>query len=133
MADLPPAVQALLGTYAGYTFDEANLDELCDGTATIDVSLESITSNDDSSLELVFDMNGNLHYTVTEVIAADLPAAVSASIANNYAGYAVDGDVKKLTLSNGSAQYEVDLKIAGPGDLSVTFAADGTVLCEEQN
>jgi hypothetical protein len=131
--DLPAAVQALLGNYPGYSFDEAGLDTLCDGTAVLEVSLESSNSNDDSNLELVFDINGNLLYTATEITAADLPAAVTASIAANYAAYTVDGDAKQLTLANGSIQYEVDLKIAGPGDLSVTFAADGTVVCEEED
>lgn len=131
--DLPAAVQALLGNYAGYSFNEADLDTLCEGTATLDVSLESTNNNDDSSLELIFDQSGNLLYTATEINAADLPAAVTASIAANYPGYSLDNDLKKRTLPDGSMQYEVDLKIAGPNDLSVTFAVDGTVLCEEGN
>lgn len=124
---LPPVIQNYLNTnYSGAEIEESEMDTLCTGTAVYEVEVEV---SDDNEIELTFDTEGNLLFTETEIASSQLPAAVTASVSANYAGYAIE-EAAKLELSSGGNQYELELK-KGASLLEVLFAADGTKICEE--
>lgn len=124
---LPAVIQNYLNShYSGYEIEESELDSLCTGTAVYDVELEG---DNDHEVELTFDTEGNLLFTENDIASGSLPAAVTAGVTANYAGYTIE-EAAKLDLAGGGNQYEVELK-SGQTHLEVLFAADGTVICEE--
>ena len=126
---LPQAIQDYLdANYANAEIEESEQDTLCDGTDVYEVELEVA---DDEEVELTFDNEGNLLFTETEIKTADLPAAVTAAIASNYAGFTAK-EAGQLATPDGSSQYEVELK-NGQTQLEVLFVADGTVICEQED
>ena len=63
-----------------------------------------------------------------EITAADLPQAITAVIASNYAGYKVDS-VEKTTM-DGSTTYDVELEKGWNDEKDVVFNESGKVLSE---
>lgn len=129
LADLPMAVQDYINAnFADYTFESGGQDTLCTGEQVLEVDLEK--GNDE--VHLIFDLSGNLLYTVTSILSADLPAAITESIAANYANYTTDDEAYQMELADGTLEYQVDLtNTTDNTELDVTFGADGTVICEE--
>lgn len=124
---LPPVIQTYLDTnYPGAEIEESEMGTLCTGAAVYEVEVEV---SDDHEIGLVFDTEGNLLFTETDIASNQLPAEVTASVSANYAGYAIE-EAAKLELSGGGNQYEVELK-KGASRLEALFAADGTKICEE--
>ena len=113
--------------YPGYELEGSENDTLCNGKPVVDVEIEP---SEDQELELVFDTEGTLLYTETDIKTADLPAAVKASIAGAFAGYATK-EAARLTLPAGGTQYEAGLK-KGSTRLEVIFEAEGTVVCQKE-
>ena len=126
---LPDYVQTYLATnYADYEIEEAKADSLCDGTQVFEVELED---SDDNEIELVFDNEENLLFTEVEINTSALPAAITNSIATNYANYTTE-EADRLDMADGTTRFEVELK-NGQSKIEVLFEADGTVICEEED
>jgi len=127
VGDLPPAVKIYVETnYPGYTIDEAEQETDCAGAKVYDVEIEQ---GEDNDLELTFDESGNFLYSETEIGTGELPAAVTNSIASNYAGYSTD-EADKLNMADGSTRFAVELE-KGKTDKEVLFDSEGTVICEQ--
>jgi uncharacterized membrane protein YkoI len=125
--ELPDNITTYLqANYNGYELEEAEMDSLCTGSKVYEVEIEV---NDDEEIELIFDTEGSLLFTESEINSDQLPAAVSNSIKANYSTYSVE-EVSQLTAPSGDILYEVEVK-NGSGVLSVMVKADGTVLCQE--
>jgi len=77
-----------------------------------------------------FDQAGKWLVTETEIKKADLPQAVQASIAKEFAGYKVE-EAEKVETANDGIQYEVALE-KGESNYEVLLSADGKVLKKEE-
>lgn len=77
-----------------------------------------------------FDQAGKWLVTETEIKKADLPQAVQAAIAKEFAGYKVE-EAEKVETVNDGMQYEVALE-KGESNYEVLFSADGKVLKKEE-
>lgn len=127
LADLPAAIKTYVeANYPGYTIDEAEQETDCSGATVYDVEIEQ---GEDIESELTFDSEGNFLYSESEITVADLPASVTNSLANNYAGFTTE-EADKLTLADGSTRYEVELE-KGSIEKEVLFDTEGTVICEQ--
>ena len=127
---LPVAVKTYISTnYAGYTIDEAQKDTLCNGTAGIEVELEKRNADD---LTLFFSNENVFILKEEEIKYSALPTAVQTFIATNYPNYNLPKDADKITLSNGTVQYEIDIKEKTTKvEKEVITNADGTLkICE---
>lgn len=130
---LPQLIQDFLAAnYAGLTFEEAEQDTLCDGTATFLIQLQDANQQ---ALELVIGLNGQLLYTVTTISLADLPSAIKDAVAAAYPNHTLEDDADLLTSPNGAVQYQLELEPATNAgqetDLMVLLATDGSILCEQ--
>jgi uncharacterized membrane protein YkoI len=126
---LPASIQNYLNAnYPGAEIEESEMDTLCTGTAVYEVEVEV---SDDNEIGLTFDTEGNMLFSENEIKVSDLPAAVSAGISANFAGYST-AEAEKLSMADGSFQYEAELKKNGQPTLEVLFATDGTVICQEE-
>ncbi len=127
--DLPVSIKNYLSAnHPNAEIEESEQGTLCTGVSVYEVELEVA---DDEEIDLTFDVDGNLLFTESEISVSEIPAAVSTSIANNYAGYSVK-EAERLDLANDTAQYEIELK-NGSTTLEVLFDASGEVICEEQD
>ena len=77
-----------------------------------------------------FDVTGKWLETETEIKESDLPKAVSASVAKNFAGFKISEVAKTETLDKGLI-YEMDLKKDKEG-FEVQFSPKGDVLKKTQ-
>lgn len=75
--------------------------------------------------EAWYDASGTLLRHEEEIADSDLPAAVQASIAKEFAGHKID-DAERITI-NGVVSYSVELKGAGP-EWDVAYDGKGTQL-----
>lgn len=126
--EVPAAIQTFIdNNFAGFTVDEAEIEMLCDGTEVIEVEIEN---TDNEEMELVFDIENNLLYSETDIEIADLPATITTTLANDYAAFEVK-EAERLDFTDETTQFEVEIK-DGSTKLEVLFAADGTVICEEE-
>ena len=124
---LPATVQTYLDTnYPKAEIEESEQEKLCTGATVYEVKLEV---EEDKTKDLTFSAEGVLLFTESEMAASALPAAVTASIAANYANYSTE-EAEVLDMADGSKQYEVELK-NGTQTVDVLFLADGTKVCEE--
>ena len=129
MIDLPTIVDNYLNTnYPDYEVDESELETDCKGAEVYEVELEG---PGDDEIELTFDSEGNFLYAETEIGIDELPAAVSSSISSNYPDYSIE-EAEQLDMFDDTVRYEVELK-SGSSTLEVIFAADGTVICEQED
>jgi hypothetical protein len=76
----------------------------------------------------VFDAKGNLIETETEIKESDLPQAVKATIAKDFAGYKID-EIEKATNAKGATTYEMEAT-KGKDELEISFDASGKLLAK---
>ncbi len=108
IATLPAAITTYISTnYADYKIDEAQKDTLCNGTAGIEVELEKKNSDD---ITLFFSNENTFILKEEEIKYSALPTAVQTFFSTNYPNYNLPKDADKITLANGTVQYEVDIK-----------------------
>lgn len=81
--------------------------------------------------EVWYDATGKLLRHEEEISTSDLPAAVTAAIAKEFAGYRVD-DAERVTV-DGVATYVVELKMSGQPEWKVGYSADGKQLQKAQD
>ncbi len=127
---LPAAVVSYINTnYASYTIDEAQKDTLCNGTVGIEVALEKKSADD---IELFFNNENAYILKEEEIKYSALPANVQAFFSTNYPNYKLPKDAEKITLANGTVQYEVDLEEKTTKiEKEVATNADGSAkICE---
>ncbi|OIN56408.1 PepSY-like domain-containing protein [Arsenicibacter rosenii] len=122
ITNLPSAITSYISAnYAGATINMAVKDDNRGYLVMITVNdtKKTLLFNTDGTFnqELVKVLRGKL----TEVAAADLPAAITTYITTNYAGATVK---KAGKLSDG--QYVVSIKPASGNPVDLLFAADGT-------
>ena len=65
-----------------------------------------------------------------EIVARDLPAAVTAGINSEFAGYSVD-DTERITVG-GVLSYVVELELKGQPDWKVAYDANGKQLQKQE-
>lgn len=124
--DLPEVIIAYLdANYSDYELEEAELETLCTGEEVYEVEIE--LENDDE-IELTFDMEGSLLFTEIEIEVDQLPADVLSRISTSYPNVEIE-EAEQLNLFDDSIRYEVELE----NDIEVLIAADGAVICEEQD
>jgi len=127
MIELSANIKNFISThYGSYEIEASEQDTLCNGATVYEVELEG---SNDAEIDLVFDTEGNLLYTETEINKNQLPAAVTSGIQTKYAGYSIQ-EVSRLEGTDNAVRYEVELK-HGSGKLEALFAEDGTFVCEE--
>lgn len=127
--EVPAAIQDFItNNFAGFTIDEAETETLCDGTEVIEIEIEN---EEDDEMELVFDLENNLLYSEVEIEVADLPTAITTTLANDYPTFEIK-EAARLDWADDTMQFEVEIK-DGSTKLEVLFAADGTVICEEED
>ncbi len=128
MVELPSVIKDYINqNYGGYKIEASELDTLCTGAIVYDVELEG---KRDKEIVLVFDTEGNLLYTEAEIKVNELPAAIQSSISNAYAGYELK-EAERLDLTDGSKQYEVEIK-NNQTTMEVLLTANGTVICAQE-
>ena len=105
---LPAAIVTYINTnYAGYTIDEAQKDTLCNGMAGVGIALEKKNAED---VELFFSSENAYILKEEEINYSALPTNVQAFFSTNYPNYNLPKEAEKITLANGTVQFEVDLK-----------------------
>ena len=130
IATLPAAITTYISTnYADYKIDEAQKDTLCNGTAGIEVELEKRNADD---VTLFFSNENTFILKEEEVKYNTLPTAVQTFFSSNYPNYNLPKDADKITLANGTIQYEIDIKEKTTKvEKEVITNADGTLkICE---
>jgi hypothetical protein len=124
---LPAAISAYVAAnYTGFVLKHAHLDSLCALGSTISVVAASSTAH----VRLFFSTSGSYLGKVEKIDAATLPAAITAAISSNYAGYTAGNKALLLTLQNGTLQYGIRLT-NGTLRKRVLFSSTGTVICEK--
>jgi len=76
----------------------------------------------------VFDAKGNLIETETEIKESELPTAIKATIAKDFAGYKID-EIEKATGAKGATTYEMEAA-KGKDKLEISFEASGKLLAK---
>jgi hypothetical protein len=112
--------------YSGYTLIHAEVDTICQGAVT-EVLVCTTTTE---PVKLVFDASGVFLFKAERIHYADVPTEVSAAVTANYSTYTSKKRAEKLTLADGSLQYEVFMSLTST-HITVTFNADGTVACDK--
>ncbi|MBK9765162.1 MAG: PepSY-like domain-containing protein [Flavobacteriales bacterium] len=80
--------------------------------------------------EAWYDATGQMLRHEEEIGASDLPAAVTAGINSEFAGYSVD-DTERITVG-GVLSYVVELELKGQPDWKVAYDANGKQLQKQQ-
>ena len=127
---LPDAIKNYIATnYGGYTIDEAQRDTLCNGMTGIEVELEKRGA---AEIALFFNTENAFIQKEEEINYRDLPSSVKAFISTNFNNYNTDDEADKITLANGTIQYEVELKEKTTKvEKDVVINSDGTLkICE---
>ncbi|MFM9948547.1 MAG: PepSY-like domain-containing protein [Saprospiraceae bacterium] len=127
LSDLPEFVQSYIQqNHPGAEIEEVETDTLCTGEAVLEVEIEV---SEDVESELVFSAEGTLLFTASEIQTNELPAAVTSAIASQFAGHTTK-EAERLDLSDGSVQYEVELKNSSQ-TIEALFSADGELICSQ--
>lgn len=77
----------------------------------------------------LFDAKGTLLETETEIKESELPQAVKATLAKDFAGYKLD-EIEKATDMKGTVTYEMEVA-KGKDKLEISFDANGKLLGKE--
>ena len=77
----------------------------------------------------LFDSNGNLLETEVEIEESELPQAVKATIAKDFAGFELD-EIEKATDAKGIVFYEMEAE-KGKEEFEISFDANGKLLKKE--
>lgn len=125
--NLPTAVSDFIATnYGGYIVTSVEQEDICDDQQMYEVELEDGPGPD---VELYFDLNWELQFTLTEIGVSELPEMVRNAIASSYAEYTIDEDkVERLDFVSGELRYAVELE-SDDDDLEIIFNADGSLYC----
>lgn len=127
--DVPEDVRDFISTsYPGYEIRSAETEDICDDQLVYEVELEHGPGPD---IDLYFTTDWVFLLTATDITPADLPAAVMATITNDFADYSINPeDVERFDYPDGTVEYEVELVHSTSGDDDdAIFAADGTLIC----
>ena len=125
---LPASILNYLATnYAGYTPKHAETDTLCSVGAVYEVALFKDSTD---RVKLFFDSSGVFLMKGSRVNYVAAPQAVRDFVTATYAGFTPRSRAVKLTLADGSVQYEVFLK-NGSTRKKVFIKEDGTLICEQ--
>jgi hypothetical protein len=81
------------------------------------------------STSALVDQKGNLLETETEIKESELPQAVKATIAKDFAGYKL-GEIEKATDAKGVTAFEMEAA-KGKEKLEISFDATGKLLTKE--
>ncbi|NOX87589.1 MAG: hypothetical protein GXO77_01080 [Calditrichaeota bacterium] len=79
----------------------------------------------DAEMSVIFDIKGNVLETETEMEEEDLPAAVKAGLARDFAGYDIEEAAK--IVKNGNVTYEAQVE-KGETGLDAIYSADGNLI-----
>ena len=77
----------------------------------------------------LFDAAGKFIESETEIEEAELPQAVKATIAKDFAGYKLD-EIEKATDAKGISTYEMEA-VKGKDKLEISFDANGKLLSKK--
>ena len=77
----------------------------------------------------LFDQNGGLLVTETEIKTTDLPASVIQALKTQFAGFKIE-EVEKVVFQDGTIAYELAIE-KGEQSLEVQFNSEGKVLKQE--
>lgn len=125
--DLPMDVLDFINSnYDGYEVEEAEEEELCNGTEVYEVELEDGPGPD---LELYFDLDWEFLFAASEMEVADLPASVISTLETAYP----DADIEEAELyefPDGSVQYYVELE-GDMQEVELLLNEDGSIACSE--
>jgi hypothetical protein len=82
------------------------------------------------STSVLVDAKGNLLETETEIKESELPVAVKATIAKDFAGYKLD-EIEKATDAKGVTSFEMEAA-KGKEKLEISFDSNGKLLAKEE-
>ena len=121
--------QFITGKYAGYVIYEAEKEDLCDGMYVLKIGIRKGSEE----LHVMFDLKGKFLFDAIRIADSQLPAAVSATLKNQFAGYAFKDDksIEQLRYPDGSKRYYVRLRSSAGKDLRLMLGADGKVVCQK--
>ncbi len=83
-----------------------------------------------TEMSVLYDANGVLIVTEVEIKESELPQAIKATIAKDFAGYKLD-EVEKATDAKGVVTYEMEAK-KGKAEYELAFDSTGKVLKKEE-
>lgn len=132
LANLPDSIkQYIANKYAGYTAYESEKEDLCDGLNVIKVGLKKGSEE----LHVMFDLKGKFLFDAIRIPAAQLPAAVSTTLKNQYAAYGFKDDksIEQLRYPDGNKRYYVRLRSSAGKDLRLMLGADGSLVCQKSS
>ncbi|MGV8963267.1 MAG: PepSY-like domain-containing protein [Candidatus Saccharimonadaceae bacterium] len=124
---LPQTVNEFVtNNYNGYKIESAAHDPMCNGEDAIDVSITKVGSK---PFSLIFTPQGAFIQQEEDVSIEIAPSNVMKVLKTKYADYNADQQIEKLSLTDKSVQYLVDLSKNGVNK-EVIFDAQGNVICE---
>lgn len=97
------------------------------GFTEVDIIHFDSNINRNISKEVLFDKNGEWYSTSWDVRRSELPASVTNTINNQYAGYQID-DAEYFEMATGTAYYLIELEGNNSPDIDIKVTADGTVI-----
>jgi hypothetical protein len=112
--------------YGGYSVIHAEVDTICQGVVTEVM----VCSTVNEPVKLVFNALGTYLLKAERSLYTDVPTTVSAAVTAGYSTYTVMKRAEKFTLADGTIQYNVFMEL-NKVRKSVTFGADGTIVCEK--
>lgn len=125
-SDLPSDVSTYIESqYPNYTFDNIGQQNFGDGNIQFEVELES----EEDKIKLYFSEEGILVLTKTEFDESNLSTDIQSFITSNYPDYTIDSTYE-LLFSDGTIQYEVEIKDTDENELDLYFGADGNNISE---
>lgn len=117
----------ITANYSGYTVIHAEKDTLCAG-AVIEVMVCQTSAE---PVKLVFDASSYAFLMkAVRALYTSVPTAVSDAVTANYSTYKIMNRIEQFTLADASIQYKVFMRL-DKTHKTVTFNADGTVVCEK--
>lgn len=132
LANLPDSIkQYITNKYAGYTAYESEKEDLCDGLNVIKVGLKKGSEE----LHVMFDLKGKFLFDAIRISAPQLPAAVSTTLKNQFAGYSFKDDksIEQLRYPDGNKRYYIRLRSSAGKDLRLMLGADGSLVCQKNS
>ena len=119
ISNLPSAITSYISeNYPNATITSAELE--ANGDYDVEI-LDGTTQKD-----VLFDSTYEWIYTEWDIAIADLPAAVTTSISNNYSDYTID-DAEYYETSDGDYYY-LELEKSGYADIYVKVDAEGNII-----
>lgn len=127
--NLPDSVRPYVASlYPGYAIVSAVFDPLCGGGPAIDVSIKR---KGHPTYSLIFKPSGEFVQREEDVPGSTAPAKVLKAVKKEYAAFKAGRLIEKLTLSDNTVEYLVDLS-KGKIQKEVIFSPDGAVICDSK-